>query len=74
MSVRPSSSYVRGNELPHDSICFRKPHLPNPRVSADDVRDAKAKITLREQQEGQPQSAMPVVAARAMRAQADWQV
>ena len=29
--IDDNEEWVRGHELPHDSICFRKPHLPEPR-------------------------------------------
>ena len=35
------TEWVRGNELPHPSICFRKAGLAEPRVSPEMVAEAK---------------------------------
>ena len=71
--IDDNEEWVRGHELPHDSICFRKPHLPEPRVSVEMVAQAKSTIS-RHEHEGAAEGERPrvVVSAAEMRMRADW--
>ena len=63
-----------GKELPHDSICFRKPNLANTKVGERAIAAAKAEIARREGAEHSDSgvSASGSGSARAMRERADW--
>ena len=73
------SEWVRGKELPHDSICFRKPNLPNPKVGERAIAAAKADIarsSAAERDDSGASGSGPSSSgsARAMRDRADWRV
>jgi hypothetical protein len=72
--IDSGDEWVRGDQLPHKSICFRKPNLEKTRVSSAEIADAKRKIAVRETHEGGAGSGAPrpTVLAAAIRNRADW--